>query len=362
MKVLFQNRADALTHWGGDSTQMMETRRELEKLGWRIDVCLDPETNLSGYDLVHVFNIQNAVYGVRQVRNAKKANLPCVVSTIFWDTRHVARRSTFGRMTRAALAEVPFSTLRAIPFFLRTPLGRRRLQVELGREMLKAADVILPNSHAEAEIIVSMFGLPELRMKAAVIPNGVHPPPLSGSLPKQSEFPFAECVLQVGRIEQVKGQLAVIQALMEHRAIPIVFVGRGVDTPYGHRRGNVHWVGQVPHEELDAYYRLAKVHVLPSLRESPGLVTLEAATRGANCVVSFHAPILEYFGQDAWACDPDRVDSVTNALIAAWSAPRSERLRKRVLECFTWARAAQTTQEAYHHVLSRRSGLNALGG
>src|SRR5690349_1458825 len=82
----------------------------------------------------------------------------------------------------------------------------------------------------------------------------------------------------------------------------------------------------LPREELPALYRRARVHALPSLRESPGLATLEAALEGCRCVVGIHAPVEEYFGDEAFVCDPEDEASIGRALRGAWDAPASDRL------------------------------------
>lgn len=358
LKVLFQNRVDALTGWGGDTTQMMETKKQLEKLGVSIDVNLEPEPILVGYDLVHIFNIQQADYGIRQLNNAKKQKIPVVVSTIYWDTRHVSGRSVFGRLIRELLAAAPYSLLNAIPGLTRTTFGKRRQRFEYARMMLQKSDLLLPNSYAEAEIIALLFNAPWIRSKVVVVPNGVNlPQGESGEHNEPVDFAAslpASYVLQVGRIEPVKGQLRVISAMMGCADIPLVFIGRGGETAYGQKcqclgvkRGNVHFIGEVAHENIGSYYRAAKIHVLPSLRESPGLVTLEAAIHDTNCVVSIHGPVAEYFGRDAWCCDPADDGSIRNAILEAWTSPCNGRLKEKIIKHFTWEKAAQKTLSAY---------------
>ena len=98
------------------------------------------------------------------------------------------------------------------------------------------------------------------------------------------------------------------------------------------------------------------MHVLPSLRESPGLATLEAAVFGANCVVSFHGPVAEYFGADVWYCDPDDAPTIRQAVLAAWKAPFNQRLRSSILEKFTWREAARKTLEGYRRLVPAQAG------
>jgi glycosyltransferase involved in cell wall biosynthesis len=362
---LFQNRSDAVEHAGGDTTQMLKTRTYLQKLGVEVDISLEPEPDLRHYDLVHIFNMSTARYGVRQVRNAKAQGVPVALSTIYWDRRHKYLDPDVVRFNEIALIRLLGRScgrlgpplLNVIKSLIEIPGQRLEL------EMLRGADLLLPNSYAEAEVIAVLFDAPWVRSKTVVVNNGIEVPrnPEGAEGPLQDEqvpdLP-GEYVLEVGRIEPVKGQLKVIKALYDRPEIPLVFIGRAMNPAYfeackklGRERGNTWFIRQVPHEDLGSYYRRAKVHVLPSLRESPGLVTLEAALYNANCVVSVHGPIIEYFGQDAWCCDPASIDSVHQAILAAWTSPRSDLLKSRILESYTWENAAATTLSAYQTLL-----------
>jgi len=373
-KVLFQNRADALSNRGGDTTQMLETREELIGLGLEIDISLEAEPDVSKYDIVHIFNIQTADYGIIQLRNAKAQNVPVVLSTIYWDMRHISPRKEIVEYHRSPivrwLAEshwrAAFSLLilykpYRINSFLRNYLHENLIK-KLAAEMLQEADLLLPNSYAETEILAVLFDAPWVRAKSHIVPNGIR----AYQTESEINFELGKCfpenyVLQVGRLEPIKGQLMVIQALMNEPVIPLVFVGKSSNEGYaklckdlGHRRGNTWFIEEVPYEQVKHYYERAKVHVLPSLRESPGLVTLEAAIYGANCVVSFHGPVAEYFGQDVWYCDPLDELSVGKAIMAAMEAPYNTNLRDRILNQFTWHEAAKRTLKAYQKLLGRK--------
>ena len=123
--------------------------------------------------------------------------------------------------------------------------------------------------------------------------------------------------------------------MINYREIPLVFVGRGIEKPYGQyckqlarERGNVFFVSQIDHDYLWAFYQKAKVHVLASLRESPGLVSLEAALYDTNIVTSFQAPTWEYFGLDAFVCDPEDLSSIRNAIMDAFHKETNQHLKE----------------------------------
>ena len=371
LKVLFQNRQDAFTNWGGDTTQMEKTKEYLTRADVMVTVDLDaaPDFASSDYDLVHIFNIQNADHGIQQLRNAKRKGKPVVVSTIYWDMNNLARRSAFRLLLNRVHDVIPYSYLSWFPGYSSSSMGRRKYRYMQMKQMLLEADLLLPNSYAEAELLATHFNAPCLRAKVVVVPNGVDDEvvsagggrmlPQGGGLAEVLPKPF---VLQVGRLEPIKGQLQVIEALMEYPEIPLVFLGKGSDEAYvqrckalGERRGNTYFPGAVPPDQVEGFYRQAKVHVLPSLRESPGLATLEAAVFGANCVVSFHGPVAEYFGGDVWYCDPDQLSSVREGVLNAWRAPGNESLRQTILEKFTWREASRVTREGYRRLTSEAS-------
>ena len=365
MKVLFYNtRTDSLKNWGGDTTQLRATQQELEKLG--VQVVYDEEDlrDPAGYEIVHLFNLQRAENGVDLAERARARGRPVALSTIWWDLSYLDRspeRQSFRRynpVSRALLSISPslsFSCRQLRRFMSR----RTRREVRARRRLLEIADALLPNSYAELEILVQQFRMPQLRAKAFVVPNGVtvlerDNVQLRDHWPQLPE----RYVLEAANCHHLKGQAKVIRALMEDRDLPVVFAGGGFDgTDYGtwcrqlaQARGNVFFLGVVPHPRMPLLYRHAGVHVLPSLRESPGLASLEAAAYGANCVVSIHCPVEEYFGKDAFVCDPDDLGSIRRAVLRAWTDPPTSALRSRVLSSFTWARAAQRTYEAYQWI------------
>ena len=114
---------------------------------------------------------------------------------------------------------------------------------------------------------------------------------------------------------------------------------------------NVHIEEHLGDEELFTAYSNAKVHVLPSYFETTGLSSLEAAAMGCNIVVTDLGDTRDYYKDDAWYCNPDSPESIKKAIDAAFNAPYSEDFRKRILNSYTWERAAEETLVAYRQVL-----------
>jgi glycosyltransferase involved in cell wall biosynthesis len=112
----------------------------------------------------------------------------------------------------------------------------------------------------------------------------------------------------------------------------------------------------LPQAELASAYTACRVHALPSWAETCGLVNLEAGACGAAVVAGVLGYECEYLGDLADYCDPADVDSIAAAVRRAWDRrdpARADRLRRRVLDRFTWAETARATFDAYRRVLRR---------
>ena len=365
MRVLLVNtRPDAIQFWGGDTTQVVETQKALRRLGVSVDLGGEASCDWSNYDLVHLFNMQTAENGLNLLNRAKAASKPAALSTIYWDLRYARHPDNLRYGDSALWARFAFAspglamTLHRLRY-LRGHLRQLRAQTKLLRDV----DLLLPNSVAELESLVAQFALPELRARAAIVPNAVNPPPTVLPTPNLAFANLPEnFVLMAAGFHPIKGQARLIQALMGEDQVPLVCVGHSREgTRYGRhcqilaaRRGHTFLLDAVKYEEMPQLYRRAKVHALPSLRESPGLATLEAAVWGANCVVSIHTPVQEYFGRDCFVCNPLSLSSLRNAVMAAWNASPNPRLRDRILRVNTWQRAAEETLRGYEWLLRKR--------
>ena len=355
------NRPSALSIYGGDTTQMLKTKEYLQRVGVEVDICLEYPPSLSGerYDLVHVFNLQTASYTLDQVKWAKRYECPVVLSPIFWKFEERGwREDTLRYDRRFHLISQELGSSRARFYLEHEILRDRRAQLRI----LNLVDWILPNARSELHILEDTFHL-ELEQKMTIVPNGVdasvfHPDRAS---PDEAVGELGMCnyILECARIEPCKGQLALLEALSE-TIWPVVFVGSTGNRRYyqecqdhARNRGNVFFLGAVPHKDLPRFYAAAKVHALPSYRETPGLASLEAGAMGCNIVTTKVGSAHEYFGDDAWYCDPEDIGSIKSALCAAHSAPKSDNLQKRILKRYTWEEAARQTRRAYEEALSR---------
>jgi len=184
-------------------------------------------------------------------------------------------------------------------------------------------------------------------------------------------------ILFIGRLEPVKGAIQLIEAmpnvLEKHPGAKLLMVGRGTleERVRSMVEGSKHLILNTDFldDESKAYtYALADLCVFPSLYEPFGIVGLEAASMARPAVVgaagtSGLREIVENPATDkptgvhvnprspediAWGInlaleDPER--------LKAWG----KNARERVLNLFTWERAAELTLDIYREVAGSRS-------
>ncbi|MQT00389.1 glycosyltransferase family 4 protein [Streptomyces jumonjinensis] len=170
----------------------------------------------------------------------------------------------------------------------------------------------------------------------------------------------------------LKGLVHLVEALAklraEHPAAHLVVVGkRAEDGPvarlierYG-LQDAVEFVKGVSDAELADLVRGAQIACVPSLYEGFSLPAAEAMATGTPLVATTGGAIPEVAGPDGESClavppgDADALASALGRLLgdAELRARLGAAGRRRVLERFTWAKAAQGTVELYRAAISR---------
>lgn len=368
MKVLFQSRTTLFSVPGGDTVQLIKTSEFLRALGVEVDISTELEPDLSNYDLVHLFNLMRPQEVFLQALNAKKQGKRVALSTIY------GLYTEYERKVRGGMAGVVVRNLSPWQVEWVKVIARAFVNFEINKgvayvavfgyrnlcsKIAEMTDVFLPNSASEMGRVHADFTVSASK-PFVVVPNAVDISVFDPDRVSLNERvrKFEGCVLCAARIEGRKSQLELVRAL---KGLPyqLVLIGKPAPnhTAYYEAIKNeagdrVHFLGQVPHSELAQYYKAAKVHALISWMETPGLSSLEAGAMGCNLVITGKGDTRDYFGEDAFYCEPDSVSSIREAIVRAYNAPSNPSLVRRIRDEFNWQKTAEKTLEGYRIALA----------
>jgi len=364
LRVLFLSRTTLFSVPGGDTTQILKTAEALRARGCEVTVSIDVDPDASGFDLVHLFNLTRPQETYIQALAATKLGIPVVLSPIYVDYREYDRQARPGIQGKL-LKHLSPSVAQTVKIAGRLVMNREYTKGTLKliatgykraqERLLSMASVLLPNSHSEMLRIANDF--PTLGDKYhVVVPNAIDPH-LFSSDDFEPIDAYRDSVLCVGRIEGRKCQLELVRA-MNGTDLKLVLIGKPApnQTAYFDQikremGPNVTLLGEIPHDDLANYYASCKVHALVSWMETTGLSSLEAGVMGANIVITEKGDTREYFGDLAHYCSPDSIDSIRSAVLEAFHAPRTSLLRERILQNYTWWKAAEATLSGYDYAL-----------
>jgi glycosyltransferase involved in cell wall biosynthesis len=200
--------------------------------------------------------------------------------------------------------------------------------------------------------------------RCRVIPNGLEAPWLAAPPSAVDRTGAPLRVLYVGDFTPNKNVLRLMEAaarVAAHRAVELTLVGGGgegaapVDAALSSGRFPfVRHLGPVRDDEcLRELYRAHDMLAMPSLRETFGLVYIEALSQGTPVLLSKGQGVDGYFphGAVAHAVDPLSVDDIVRGidLLAARGAGQRAACIS-AAQPFAWPRIAQTYRELYSSV------------
>jgi glycosyltransferase involved in cell wall biosynthesis len=359
LKVAFITRSTLHSAPGGDTIQIEQTAKCLQQCGAQADILYaNTRIDYSRYDLLHFFNITrpaDILYHTRQT------STPFVVSPVLIDYSEYDRQHRKGSSGFILKQFSPF-TAEYIKTAGRWIAGTDQLvsksylyrgQYKSCMEIISRAAHILPNSPSEMVAFEKKFPLP---VPFTVVPNGIDPH-LFHQKPSIKRNPLL--VICAARIEGIKNQFKLIEALnnTEYNLLLIGAAAPNQQEYYNRCRKiaaeNVQFINHVPQARLADYYQTAGVHVLPSWFETCGLSSLEAAATGCNIVITAKGYTRDYFGEDAFYCEPDDCASILAAIRKATASPVNNKLAGKIAEQFTWQKAAAITADVYTKIIAR---------
>jgi glycosyltransferase involved in cell wall biosynthesis len=272
-------------------------------------------------------------------------------SEVVWIWSLVSRRQYVAHFH----LDVDPTSPRLAPFF---SVYKRQI---LGRVLRRAAYVIAV-SPDQPQFLVSEYGLDETRI--VHIPNGVSAAfRVEDREPPLSTRPFRW--LSVGRLAAQKNQALLLHAAagMTTTDVELVIVGDGEDRSALEKLRDqlgltrVRFVGSAQGDELVKWYRWADAFVLTSVKESTGIVLLEAFMAGLPVVATDVQGVRDTVGRDGVLVKPtagsmaEALDAVTRDRefwkdLAARSARRATE--------HSWEPSLGRLQELYRSVRAAR--------
>lgn len=353
LNVAFVARSTLYSSPGGDTVQIDRTAAYLRLSGLRVDIyTTDREIDYEAYDLFHYFNIIRPGDILYHIGRTDK---PFVVSPIFVDYSEYERKCRGGmaglvfRLVGNCGSEYLKCLLRWLKNGERIRSTRYWLQGHCHsiRYILQRCAAILPNSNSEYRRLRAAFAY---KGSGYIVPCAVD---LATFRKNCDQGRQANLILCVGRIEGRKNQLSLIRAL-KGSDYELVIIGQSSPNHTAYYEAckaaadeTVRFVSHISQAALQEYYHRAKVHVLPSWFETAGLSSLEAAFCGCNIVVGDRGDVRDYFGEDAWYCDPGQIGSIRRAIDEAVAAACGNNLQQRIETEFNWANAASRTRDCY---------------
>lgn len=343
---------------GGDTIQLLETAKHLRKIG--ADVTVHLTTDKIPYEKFDLFHFSNLTRPSDILYHIDRIWQPFTLSPLLVDYSEYDRYYRKG-LSGLMLRGVPTGMNEYIKTIARWVLGKDALQGKSYlwkgqeksiRKILQKAAWILPNSETEYKTLQQRYGVDN---NYTIVPNGVNTELFNAEEPITKDTSLVLCA---ARIEGIKNQLNLIRALNNTRFTLMIVGSPAPNQPRYYEAcrklaaGNIQFYSQVPQHVLTGYYKTAKVHVLPSWFETCGLSSLEAASMGCNIVITEKGYTRDYFGDDAFYCDPADPQSILSAVEQAAVQPFRKRLKEKIHYNYTWQQAAAITLNTCNKIIS----------
>ena len=234
--------------------------------------------------------------------------------------------------------------------------------------VLNTADYTITVSRSNLRCINKL----NIETPVALIPNGFndtlfYPRGSAGDRKTLDIVPDKKMILTVGHLVEMKGHRFLIKAMAEvvehNRDIVCIIVGDGkLKNELGKQvkdmglNNYVRLVGGRPHSDVPLWMNACDLFVLPSLRESFGIVQLEAMACGKPVVATYNGGSEEVITSEEYGllCQPanpkELAEKILIALNKKWDSEKILNYAHR----FTWRNIAEETLQVYENVLRNK--------
>ncbi len=368
MKVLFCVRHNFYQAPGGAQIQILKTKDYLEKLGVSCELTITPyNVDYNKYDIIHLTDLTWVYDNIIYLREIQKQNFKGkkVLSTIYWPFDDYADKGApiLQKMVFKLFGINGFERLKAIGkyFFQKDKIylqGIRNSYIENQKKIVNSVDFLLPNSQMEIDELNKRLGLNQTNY--IVANNAIDVSVFDEIINNNNKEKEEKSIVFVARIDARKNQLSFLKAVYD-TDYKIYFIGNPGPNSLSYykklkkmadKRGNVVFISHIDQKEVFKYMLKAKVSVLTSWIETPGLVSIEAAYAGCNLVIANKGSVKEYFRDYAFYCEPDDIQSIKNAVNKAMNNNYDNSFKDIILSEYSWKNTAQQTLNAYNKVMN----------
>lgn len=367
MRVLFCVRHNFYDAPGGAQIQILKTKEYLEKLGVSCELTTTPyRVDFNKYDILHLTDLTWVYDNIIYIREIKKQDFKGkkVLSTIYWPfDDYASKGAPFLQKVIFKLFGIGgFERLKAIGKYI---YKKEKIYIEgifnsyisNQKKIIDSVDFFLPNSEMEMDALNKRLGL---NLKNYTIANNaIDVSVFDEVIAKNKKKKNPKMIVFVARIDARKNQLNFLKAIY-NTDYKVFFIGNPGPNSHSYyqnlkklaqKRGNVEFISHISQKEVFSYMLKAKVSVLTSWIETPGLVSIEAAYAGCNLVIAEKGSVKEYFRNFAFYCKPDDLISIKEAVNKAINSKFNPSFIEIIKKEYSWETTASQTLSAYKKVL-----------
>lgn len=309
--------------------QFIKTIKYLRKKDVEIDINTGSIKDYSNYDIIHLFNLTRMGETYKYYRIARYYKKNIVLTPVYWNLKKYYKF---------------INDDKSIELWNKNNIYRKKI--------LEGCSMIYPNSKLEGEEICNDFSM---NVPYVVVYNGIELGDVN--VPEfdfKQKYNLKNYILCVARICNRKNQLMLSRILKDYN-YDLVLIGSINDKEYFNycmKYKNVKYLGFMDRYHLYNAYKHARIHILPSFVETPGLSSLEAASLGCTIISTSEGSCREYFRNMCIYCNPYDKNSIKRAIEHALKTDKSSKLKNYINNNFNWKNCIVTLYNSYKNLIN----------
>lgn len=319
-KIIFNTWSGAFFHPGGGEVQLLNSKKELEKIGLEVNFYNQWSPDLDKNAIYHQFSIEPGTESV--LSNYKKNGNKVVISPIMWNL-----------------------------------FKRDHCRYSVVKRMFELADILMTNSRAESLRLARHFSIPLEKFHETRNSITNEYLDLNTSRNFRKEYNLKEdFILSVANIDTRKNTESLVKACKE-LDLTLICIGSVRDEAYFNRFKSLYnkaqFIGPVfDIDLLKSAYQQCSIFALPSFCETPGISAIEALSQGAKLLITQEGATFEYFQDNVSYVDPNNIESILSGLIEQGSFKADASSIDFVRDRYQWSKTAQDINFGYKKLFS----------